>query len=86
MIYSLAFSVILAAIGIRLAISGSLLPALFLFLLSFGIGFRGLRHRSRADKRVSRYDYRRADAWAELDRGQDPTLRPPAEEEDRGNS
>lgn len=26
----------------------------------------------------SRYDYRRGDAWAQLDQGQDPTLREPA--------
>jgi hypothetical protein len=86
LIYSLAFSVILIASGIRLAITDSWLPALLLLLLGIGVGFRGIRRRTRTERAASRYDYRRADTWAELDRGKDPTLRPPVEEEDRENS
>ncbi len=38
-----------------------------------------------SSKSSSRYDYRRGDAWAQLDRGQDPTLREPVEAEEIPN-
>ena len=88
MIYRIGLGVLLMVGGVRLWGTSGALPlaapllgagALWtLWTLWTRWSHRSLRRGSAPAGSSSRYDYRRGDAWAQLDQGQDPTLREPA--------
>lgn len=78
MIYRIGLGVLLMVAGARIWGSRGAFPVA-LPLLGIGLLWLlwSLRHRpARAGE--NRYDYRRGDAWAQLDQGHDPTLAEPA--------
>ena len=93
MIYRIGLGVLLMVGGVRLWGTGGALPVAAPLL---GVGalwtlwtlwtIWSLRHRAARKVTANRYDYRRGDAWAQLDQGQDPTLREPAAGEETPNS
>ena len=93
MIYRVGLGVLLMVGGVRLwGTSGALplaAPALGLGALWTLWTLWSRRRGSKpagSSKSSSRYDYRRGDAWAQLDQGQDPTMREPAAGEEIPNS
>jgi hypothetical protein len=85
MIYRVGLGVLLMVGGVRLwgtsgalPLAAPLLGAGALWTLWTLWSHRSLRRGSKPVASSSRYDYRRGDAWAQLDQGQDPTLREPA--------
>jgi len=89
MIYRIGLGVLLMVVGVRIWGTSGALPVAAPLL---GVGLLwtlwtlwSLRHRP-TRVAASRYDYRRGDAWAQLDQGQDPTLAMPAAGEELPNS
>ncbi|CAB4698382.1 unannotated protein [freshwater metagenome] len=96
MIYRVGLGVLMMVGGVRLwgtsgalPMAAPLLGAGALWTLWTIWSRRSLRRggvSAGSSRSSSRYDYRRGDAWAQLDRGQDPTLREPAAGEELPNS
>lgn len=89
MIYRIGLGVLLMVVGVRIWGTNGAFPVAAPLL---GVGLLWtvwslwlLRDRP-ARVSASRYDYRRGDAWAQLDQGQDPTLAVPAAGEEVPNS
>ena len=90
MIYRIGLGVLLMVGGVRLWGTGGALPVAAPLLGAGALWtlwtIWSLRHRAARKVTASRYDYRRGDAWAQLDQGQDPTLAVPAAGEEIPNS
>ena len=82
MIYRVGLGVLLMVGGVRLWGTGGALPVAAPLLGAGALWtlwtIWSLRHRAARKVTANRYDYRRGDAWAQLDQGQDPTLAVPA--------
>ncbi len=90
MIYRIGLGVLLMVGGVRLWGTGGALPVAAPLLGAGALWtlwtIWSLRHRAARKVTANRYDYRRGDAWAQLDQGQDPTLAVPAAGEEIPNS